>query len=218
MLDELANDLVRKADRTFADHRRRFILGIAGIGGSGKSTLAEKLQARIDSLTASVPRFACVLPLDGFHFTNDRLDDLGLRDRKGAPETFDAEKYIRLLHCLRSTPAAITRYPVYSRQLHEPVYRDDDTYAALSTTRLIITEGNYLLLDAPPWNALAEVLDECWLLHTAISRAKEWIIERHRRGGRSSEDALRHYERVDLKNAQLVSEKMRKPDRVLRWA
>lgn len=218
MLDELANDLVKKADQAFADHHRRFILGIAGIGGAGKSTLAEELHSRIDSLTRSVPRFSCVLPLDGFHLTNDRLDELGLRSRKGAPETFDANGYLSLLRDVRSTPSSITRYPVYSRQFHEPLHHDDDTYAALSTTRLIITEGNYLLLDAPPWSALAEVLDECWLLHTAVSKAGEWIIKRHLRGGRSREDVLQHYERVDLKNAQLVHEKMRRPDRVLRWA
>lgn len=194
---------------------RRYVLGIAGIPGSGKSTLAQELWATLNR-TSPGPVTALV-PMDGFHLRNAELDARGLRSRKGSPITFDATAYIELLRQARdSSPEKPLRFPVYDRALHEPVLRDMPEQTIAPETRIVITEGNYLLLDREPWRELAGVLDACWFIDTPIEQSKQWIIARHIRGGRSEADAIAHYQLNDLPNAQFVLEHLRKPDRVLR--
>lgn len=193
----------------------RYLVGIAGIGGAGKSTLATKLLAAVEQVAPGLSR---LVPMDGFHLPNATLDAREWRQRKGEPETFDAPAYIDLLRRLRSPhrgPAM--RFPIYDRALHESVMRDDPACAIDASIELVITEGNYLLLDQPPWSQLADVLDECWLLDTPLDAARQWIVDRHVRGGRSEVDAVAHYERTDLANARLVLNSMREPSRRAAW-
>jgi len=217
MLDDqtlslLVASLIRSATATTST---RHVIGIAGIGGSGKSTFASNLLTRIRQALPDQPDFARLIPIDGFHLRNQTLDALNLRDRKGSPPTFDATAYLALLRRCRTDFSQAIPFPIYDRSLHEPVLPGDGEHTITPATRLIITEGNYLLLDEQPWSELADVLDECWLLDTPIEQAKEWILARHQRGRRTAEDALIHYERTDLPNAELVLGSMRTPNR--RW-
>jgi pantothenate kinase len=205
--DDLVHRLLAKAKRAT---NARYVLGIAGIPGSGKSTLAGQLVARLNE--HGCDGGAALVPMDGFHLTNARLDQLDLRQRKGAPETFDVHRYVELLSMARREPAASMYFPVYDRSLHEPVLRETDSQRIDADTRIILTEGNYLLLDIDPWRRLADVLDECWLLDTSIEQARSWIIARHVRGGRPAEHAQAHYEAVDLPNSRLILRHMRSPD------
>src|SRR6476659_9979794 len=114
----------------------RALLGIAGAPGAGKSTLAEQLAARIGP-------GAVVVPMDGFHLHDDELARLGLGDRKGAPETFDVEGYVALLARLREETAHTVWAPAFDRA------RELSVAGAIGVRpehRLVVTEGNYLLL------------------------------------------------------------------------
>ena len=182
---------------------RRWIQGIAGIPGSGKSTVAAALLERL-------PEAVVVVSMDGFHYPNQTLTQMGRRDYKGAPDTFDFDAYIAVLRQLRDGNAQV-RVPIYDRKLHEPI--PGPTIGP--SVRIIITEGNYLLLDQPPWSELAEVLDGCWYVNTPLEQARRNIIERHIVGGRDPDDAEGHYARNDLPNAQLVIGHRRTPDRVI---
>jgi pantothenate kinase len=184
---------------------RRWIQGIAGIPGSGKSTFAAAL---VEQINQHQP--AALVAMDGFHLPNQTLINMGRRDFKGAPDTYDVNGYIALLKQLR-TAAEPVRVPVYDRNLHEPVPGPTID----PSVRIIITEGNYLLLDQPPWSQLADVLDSCWLINTSIDQARQWAINRHIKGGRDKTDAEQHYERTDLPNAQLVQQQMREPDKII---
>jgi pantothenate kinase len=82
-------------------------------------------------------------------------------------------------------------------------------------TRLIITEGNYLLLDESPWRELSQVLDACWWLDTPMEVARERLLARHIRGGRSRENAQQHLARSDEPNMRRVLERRRKPDHIM---
>ena len=210
VLSDQCARLAHEADR---NRTRRFILGIAGIPGSGKSTLAESV---LRGLGASDPGQAVIVPLDGFHLPNRTLDALHLRDRKGAPETFDADGFLDLLRQARDATRTLA-FPRYDRGRHEPVWSDALDQRIGPATRLIIAEGNYLLLKTEPWAQLAQVLDESWLLETPLAAARHWILARHVRGGRTPRDARAHYERTDLPNARLVLQSMREPDLCLRW-
>lgn len=208
-IDALAAELWRKVS---LQPRRRWLVGIAGIPGSGKSTLASQLHAAADQLQ---PGAAALVPMDGYHLPNSQLRQHGLADRKGAPDTFDAAAYIDLLKNCRD-PQWTGQFPIYDRSIHEPVIREAPACSITRATQLVITEGNYLLLNLPPWRELACVLDETWLLATPEAQAKDWILSRHQSVGRTEAQAIERYA-SDLRNTQLIQREMRPPGRVLRW-
>lgn len=194
--------------------RDRYVLGIAGIPGSGKSTLAERLARCIGAL-APHPDFARLIPMDGFHLPNAVLESRGLREMKGSPETFDGDGYIALLERLRD-PHLTASFPIYDRSRHEPATTGLNEHTVSAATRLIITEGNYLLLDIAPWDRIAPLLDETWSLDADPAIARERLIARHERGGRSAADARRHYERCDARNTAVVLDRSKPARRIIR--
>ena len=134
---------------------QRKILGIAAAPGAGKSTLAQGLRQAFGSAVQ-------VLPMDGFHLANSELQRLGRAGRKGAPDTFDAEGYVHLLHRLRQQQAGQTIYaPDFRREIEEAVA---GAIALEASTPLIVTEGNYLLLQDGAWQQVRTALDEAWYL------------------------------------------------------
>ncbi len=196
-LDAHAKRLLAKAQTP----GRRFLLAIAGIPGSGKSTLADGLCERLNASEAGV---SIVLPMDGFHLTNNTLRQHDLADRKGSPETFDVDGYAQLLRQARD-PLQTPSFPVYDRKLHDPVWRDEDPAQQVGRrVRIVITEGNYLLLELPPWDGLASIFDETWMTDTPVEIAKQRLIARHINGGRSPSDAAAHYQAVDYPNAMKI--------------
>lgn len=200
------------AARTPEPGRRR-VLAIAGIPGSGKSTLAKALA---DHLNKQRPASALVYPMDGFHLPNDTLAELGLSDRKGAPQTFDAHGYIKLLTQLREAGRRIS-VPIYQRGLEEPVYTGMPEHAAGKDTRYIITEGNYLLLESMPWNAIGPLVDVSVYLDTPAEQAHQWIIARHVRHGKSPEAAEHWYQTNDKLNTEHIQHHSLHADHIARW-
>jgi len=193
---------VSRARRLLSNDRRQ-ILGIAAPPGAGKSTLADALA---DALGAQ----AQVVPMDGFHLANAELQRLGLAHRKGAPDTFDAAGYCHLLLRIRQQMAGETIYaPAYHRTLEEGVA---GSIAVHSGTRLIITEGNYLLMDEGPWPAVREALDEAWYLDVDDSLRQSRLLARHMQFGRSREDALAWIESTDEPNARRIGASRHRAD------
>src|SRR5689334_25023979 len=86
--------------------------------------------------------------MDGFHLADAALDRLGLRDRKGAPETFDGWGYLALLRRLATETDHPVWAPGFERTLEQPIA---GSIPVGPEVRLVVTEGNYLLLDRPPW-------------------------------------------------------------------
>jgi pantothenate kinase len=155
--------------------------------------------------------------MDGFHLSNRRLAELGLRDNKGLPATFDADAYIDLIARAKD-PSFTGPYPVYDRAAHEPVWWDAPGQRVEPSHRVVMTEGNYLLLADAPWSRLENILDQAWLLDAPVALAKERLIARHIRGGRTGVDAETHYRRTDLPNTVLVNARSRQPTLRLRWS
>jgi len=195
-----------------AARRGRYLLGIAGIPGSGKSTLAEQLWRQVEKMTPGVAR---LVPMDGFHLTNRRLDELGLRDRKGAPHTFDSEGLVKLLRAARD-PTRTIRFLVYDRRVHEPVMTGREEQVISPRTRLVITEGNYLLMNREPWRRIRLLLDESWWLQTPLEIAKRRLIARRIHGGCSRQQAQTLYEGNDALNARLVRDESVAADLIVR--
>jgi len=175
---------VRHLRELAPDPRRRTVVGIAGPPGAGKSTLAAAVVA---DLVAS-GRAAALVGLDGFHLAQRVLDRAGLAPIKGAPETFDPTGYLALLHRLRAIPRETVYAPAFDRSLEEPIA---GAVPIGPEVDVVVTEGNYLLLDAPPWGGIRSLLDESWYLQTAEDVRIERLVARHVRFGRAPQEARR---------------------------
>jgi pantothenate kinase len=206
MADDIADLAFQLVQRLAAP---RHILGIAGPPGSGKSTLAESVVQCINGLTGRT--VAAVLAADGFHLTNAELDRRGLRPRKGAPQTFDVAGLIELLSRLRRTSRTVLA-PIYSRDLHEPV---PHAVRIDPHVRLVILEGNYLLVDDGPWAAVRGQIDEAWYLDVPCEVCMRRVFDRHVRGGCSAEQAARKIEENDRLNYEAVAVGRARADRIL---
>lgn len=204
----LPADTLRRLDGLMAAGRR-FLLGLAGPPGAGKSTLAEALAAHCGAR-------AVVVPMDGFHLAQAELQRLGRAGRKGAPDTFDAAGYAALLARLRAQrpgdPAVYA--PAFRREIEEPVA---GAIAVEAHVPLVITEGNYLLLDEGGWAGVRPLLDACWWIEVDDALRRERLVERHRRFGRSTEAARRWVETTDEPNAQRIAAGRARADHVFRW-
>jgi pantothenate kinase len=159
--------------------------------------------------------FAAVLPMDGFHLSNGELDDLGLRAVKGAPETFDVVGFVRLLARVRRDSTSRLLWPAFDREQEKTV---PDAIAITPTTRLAVTEGNYLLLDRPGWRDVRPLLDEVWYVDAPRNVLRERLLARARDGGRTEAESIRKVDSSDLRNADLVETTKAAADRRLSGA
>jgi pantothenate kinase len=193
------DDLLARA-RSLPRAGRRAVLGIAGSPGAGKTTLAACLVRELNG--AGEPWVAHV-PMDGFHLADVELERLGRRDRKGAPDTFDAAGYAALLRRLHEdADGGIVYAPGFERGLEQPIA---GAVPVEPTARLVVTEGNYLLLDTGAWAEVRSQLDEVWFCESAEPERLRRLIARHEEFGKSHEEAVAWVLRSDQPNAQLVA-------------
>ncbi|XVV03664.1 nucleoside/nucleotide kinase family protein [Actinosynnema sp. CA-248983] len=189
------DDLVDRA-RRLAEPGERRLLGIGGAPGSGKSTLARRL---VDALGTS----AVLVEMDGFHLAQKELDRLGIADRKGAPDTFDIPGYVDLLGRLKACGPDVVYAPEFRREIEEPVAC---AVPVPPDVPLVVTEGNYLLMQYDKWKRVRVVLDEAWFLMIDEDLRVSRLIDRHVRYGRSVEDAReRVLNGTDHENALMVN-------------
>ena len=195
-----AGELVQRSGRA--------LLGLVGPPGAGKSTLAAALQAEFANVSQ-------VVPMDGFHLANVELERLGRRGRKGAPDTFDGAGYVALLRrLLLQADDEVVYAPEFRREIEEPIANAIPVFAR---TQLVITEGNYLLLDDGPWAAVKGLLDEVWYVDIPDAVRVERLTQRHVRFGRSPDAAAAWVAGTDEPNARLIEASRARASFVFRW-
>lgn len=186
---------------------RRRIIGITGCPGAGKSTLAA-------AVAAERPATRVVVPMDGFHLSNDELRRLGRADRKGAPDTFDVDGFVALLARIRHAPPDTpVRAPRFDRHVEASV---EGAIAVLPAHTTVITEGNYLLHDRDGWERVRPLLDECWFVDADDVVRTGRLVDRHVGHGRTRAEAVDWVMTVDEPNARLVRTTMARADRIIR--
>ncbi|WP_159946198.1 nucleoside triphosphate hydrolase [Rhizobium sp. 18065] len=186
-----------------AQSSARFIVAIAGPPGAGKSTLADRLN---ETLLAR-GHAATILPMDGFHLDNGILEERGLLPRKGAPETFDVRGLGDILRAVRAGGEVLV--PVFdrSRELAIAAAR------CISTEdRIILAEGNYLLLDDKPWSLLAPLFDFTVMVSPPVNELERRLVERWQSFGMTPDEIAAKVGGNDLPNGRLVLQRSRLAD------
>ncbi|MGY3206015.1 nucleoside/nucleotide kinase family protein [Streptomyces sp. TE5632] len=203
------DDLLGRA-RALTGVGRRAVLGIAGSPGSGKSTLAGHL---VRELNGTGEPWVAHVPMDGFHLADAELDRLGRRHRKGAPDTFDAAGYAELLRRLREeTYDDVVYAPGFERVLEQPVA---GAVPVPPTARLVVTEGNYLLLDTGAWARVRPQLDEVWFCELEEEERLRRLVARHEEFGKRRDEAVAWALRSDQPNAELIAPTRHRADLVV---
>ena len=210
MTDEPGIEQLVAAAVELVGGRRRAVLGIAGVPGAGKSTLAEAIVEGVAS--ARGRDWVAHVPMDGFHLADVQLDRLGLRHRKGAPDTFDADGYAHLLRRLVAEPDSWVYAPGFERTLEQPIAA---AMVVPPSARLVVTEGNYLLLQEPRWQAARARLDEVWYVTGDDDLRRSRLVARHVTFGKAPDAAAAWVEETDEVNAALVAEAAHAADRVV---
>jgi pantothenate kinase len=183
------------AEHILGQDSNRYLVGIAGAPGSGKSTLSAELSRRLNAQG----RKTVVVPMDGFHLDNAILDARGLRPRKGAPETFDAPGFLRMVRALKTGDEVFA--PIFDRTRDIAIA---GAVAVPAAARVVIVEGNYLMFDEAPWSELASLWDASVRVDVPMPELRARLIQRWLNLNHSSAVATRRAEGNDIPNAQRV--------------
>jgi pantothenate kinase len=186
----------------------RTIVGICGPPAAGKSTLSTALSAALD-LHDGLSSVA--VPMDGFHLSNVELNRLGRSDRKGAPDTFDPAGFVHLLRRLRAGEDLVYA-PSYSRTLHESI---GGVIPVPSGVKVIVVEGNYLLLDHGPWASVRGLLDLVLYLDAPDHVRQDSLVRRQLAKGLDLDGAHDWVSRSDERNAAVIAATRDRADLIL---
>ena len=177
---------------------RRVAIGLAGGPGTGKSTLAAELVA---ALNVSAPGSAALVPMDGFHMKHAKLEAMGQTDFKGAPHTFEGGEFVAFLGRLKAATDAVSG-PGYSRKIEDTV---EDAFTVAPEVKVLVVEGNYLLLGDAPWAEVKPLLDFSAFIVVPRELVRARLMKRHGEEGLFTEERNRaHIERNDLPNYDRV--------------
>jgi pantothenate kinase len=187
-------------------HSGRFIIGIVGKPGAGKSTLTSHLIEHLPKDSVSL------VPMDGYHLSNLQLKNLGLSDRKGAFNTFDSNGYVSLLKRINTETDHDIYFPVFHREIEESYAADG---VVLANTKIVLTEGNYLLFDKAGWEKVAAELTEIWYININDDVRIDRLVKRHEFYGKDKESALNWATGTDEINAKIVESTAVKADVII---
>lgn len=191
---------------------KRRLIAIVGAPGSGKSTLSKALG---EAINQREPGSASILPMDGFHLDDQVLRARGRLERKGAPDTFDVGGLVHMHRRLAANEEAEIAVPLFDRTLE--VSRGGARIIPTSV-KIVLVEGNYLLLQNPPWDQLAAFYDLTVQIAVPEEALRARLVERWRKHDLPQEVARRRIEDNDLPNARLVNAASRPADIVFKDA
>lgn len=208
--------LLKRLTELQREKGRRVLAMLAAPPGAGKTTLLsflEKLSHEYEEI-ADIQ----VIGMDGFHRRQEYLTShfaerdgkqVSMVEIKGAPVTFDLRRLTDGVK--RLSAGEICGWPVYDRLLHNPV---EDALKAEG--KIILLEGNYLLLDEDGWRDLSACADYTISITADEALLRSRLIERRIKTGVEREPATRFVDFSDMPNVRLCLEKTMKADLSLR--
>ncbi|MSO25916.1 MAG: nucleoside/nucleotide kinase family protein [Candidatus Nanopelagicaceae bacterium] len=201
-----AEEALKRVRDLQAKESERIIIGVVGKPGAGKSTLTSYL---LDNL---VKDKAVLVPMDGYHLSNKLLAEHGSSDRKGAYDTFDATGFSELMKRIKFDLKSDIYFPIFHREVEESIVAEG---VVLKDTKLVITEGNYLLLDKYGWQDISSFITESWYIEINDNLRWERLMARSIRYGRSPESAHAWTHGSDEVNAKVVESTKNRADVIL---
>jgi len=174
-------DELYKAEREYLNNNRKrspFIIGIAGSVAAGKSTTARVLQ-KVLSLFPDRPNVALVTT-DGFLFPNRILEERGIMNRKGFPESYDTKKLINFLADVKAGKEKLT-VPIYSHLEYDVI---SDQVLEIHNPDIVIVEGiNVLQVNLSerhkgPQVFVSDFFDYSIYVHANEKNLLEWYVSR----------------------------------------
>jgi pantothenate kinase len=190
--------------RAKAQAQGRFLTALAGPPGAGKSTLAAEL-------VAALGQGAKAVPMDGFHYDDAVLIARGARARKGAPDTFDVAGFRHLLTRLRTEDEVAI--PLFDRDLE--ISRAGADIVG-PQDRILIVEGNYLLLNEAPWPDLAPLFDLTIWIDVPEAELDRRLLARWAHYGKTPVEARAWIDGNDMPNIRRVVAGSRPADLMIR--
>jgi type I pantothenate kinase len=160
------------------DGKMPFIVGLAGSVAAGKSTTARVLQALL-ARWPSHPRVELV-PTDGFLFPNALLEQRGLMNRKGFPESYDLTKLLNFLAEVKSGKDRVEA-PVYSHLVYDVL---PDQRLVIERPDIVIVEGlnvfqpAKLPKDGEAIPFVSDFFDFSIYIDAAEALVESWYVER----------------------------------------
>lgn len=203
-VEEIFVPLLNRLIESRKEKGERVIAFLAAPPGTGKTTLSLFMEDLFKELHSDYSFQS--ISMDGFHQPNSYLNqhtlirdgkEQPLRQFKGVPESFDADRLTERIQALSSQKSV--EWPTYDRLLHDVSDKTEKVEADI-----ILIEGNYLLLDRPVWRDLNHFSDYSIGITTTMTELENRLIERKQKGGVTLEEALLHVNRTDKPNAELV--------------
>lgn len=192
------------------NENRRFLIALVGPPAAGKSHLASILPGIIDhALNASV---TSTFAMDAYHMTNQALVAQGIHPHKGCHFTFDVKTFSEKLVEIKENPGEIS-CPIYNRSLGDPT---PDAKTIGVSDKIILVEGNYLLLDIWPWNTLRYLFEYSIFIEVDQALQFQRLLKRHQASGKTIQEAEHKIHRTDFPNAELIRRYQHRADYVFR--
>ena len=198
------SDLLTLLNKQIDNHSTsRYFIALSGAPGSGKSTVSEKLVSDLNT----VGHKTSILQMDAFHYDDQILKEKNLLLKKGAPETFDVMGLLNFINRLEKESEVVI--PVFDRSLElsrsSAVIISDDI-------KVVIVEGNYLLLKSHPWRELHKFFNSTIMVNCDEKILEERLIKRWENFNLSKEIINQKVYENDLPNGVYVLKNSISPD------
>jgi pantothenate kinase len=199
--------LVEEIELLLKGSKPRTIIGIVGKPGAGKSTVVSEIQNRFSADEVAI------IPMDGYHLSNEELIELGRRDRKGAPDTFDVVGFTSLITRVKNEIDLDHTFPIFHREIEAS---KADEGIVQRNTKVVVIEGNYLFSEEHSWNAVFSVLDQSWFIEIDDEVRMQRLIARHIKYGKSPQEAEDWSRGSDEANAEFIAKTSYKAERIIK--
>ncbi len=203
------NLLVEQIKTLLEGSSPRTIIGIVGKPGAGKSTVVAEIQNQFESNDVAI------IPMDGYHLSNEELIELGRRNRKGAPDTFDVSAFVSLLRSVRNEINKNHTFPIFHREIEASKEGEGLVPAG---AKVVVVEGNYLFSQEYGWHEVFPLLDQSWFISIDDEIRMRRLIARHIAYGKTAQEAEEWSRGSDEMNARFIEKSANRAEKVINLA